>query len=226
MSPFSYKSVLMTAFLGVSIVAGLAHARTTRDGSTPGGSSMASAQNPTHRAHCFTTQRRLVQALRDYRERFGIVRTDLGSRDLFQTLLEEGLLEEMPRDPGHGFGSWTHYRHRPAGIGVVCTVHGPAPEDYPRETRTCFTIQDVLSRAVAEYNAERGVERSDLGSLSFYKTLIREGYLQGLPQDPGHGGEQPWDSYRFRLDGNGVTCSRHGHPWSLVDSPSLENLRP
>lgn len=75
-------------------------------------------------------------------------------------------------------------------------------------TRACFANQKTIAGAVEMYNLDNNCRRTDIG-MQFMAELVKGGYLQCVPDDPGLG-PNSGSNYFFAEDGNGIGCRLHG----------------
>jgi competence protein ComGC len=75
-------------------------------------------------------------------------------------------------------------------------------------TRACFANQKTIAGAVEMYNLDSNCCRTDIG-MQFLAELVKGGYLQSVPVDPGLG-PNSGSNYYFTEDGNGIACRIHG----------------
>ncbi len=75
-------------------------------------------------------------------------------------------------------------------------------------TRACFANQKTIAGAVEMYNLDNNCRRTDIG-MQFMAELVKGGYLQCVPNDPGLG-PNSGSNYFFTEDGNGIGCRLHG----------------
>ncbi len=73
---------------------------------------------------CFRVQRSLARAITRYNRSQNTRVTEI-SRDLIKQLIRRRYLRRLPRDPGQGRRTWTHYGVTGTGAGIICSVHGP-----------------------------------------------------------------------------------------------------
>ena len=75
-------------------------------------------------------------------------------------------------------------------------------------TRACYANQKTVVGAMEMYNLDKNTKRGQLDG-QFFNSLKSGGYLQSVPQDPGHGVGSS-GHYHECDDGNGITCTIHG----------------
>jgi hypothetical protein len=76
------------------------------------------------------------------------------------------------------------------------------------DTRACYANQKTIAGAVEMYNLDKTTRRTDVDT-PFLQELVKGGYLQGVPTDPG-----PYvpikNTYRYDAGTKDITCTVHG----------------
>ncbi|MBI3892265.1 MAG: hypothetical protein HY303_12150 [Candidatus Wallbacteria bacterium] len=75
----------------------------------------------------------------------------------------------------------------------------------------CFKVQRLIGRAYQAYCQEAKSPRRDIGTFAFFSALVKNGFLDQMPTDPGFEGDS-YAHFRHRRSGNGITCYHHGDP--------------
>ena len=97
-------------------------------------------------------------------------------------------------------------------IGVLAAIAVP---NFKRareraNTRACYANQKTIAGALEMYNLDKNTDVKALDP-AFLGSLVTDGYLQSVPNDPGQGGgTASSDHYTWINDGNGIKCVAHG----------------
>ena len=77
-----------------------------------------------------------------------------------------------------------------------------------KETESCFANQLAIQGAIEMYCLDYGISVEKL-TATFCEKLVKEGYIQGLPDDPGQG-SNTFTNYCMDEAGK-IFCSVHGN---------------
>jgi competence protein ComGC len=84
------------------------------------------------------------------------------------------------------------------------------------EIRQCYAIQRRLLAAVEAFEVDTGQPVGEL--TAFLPRLVQEGYLPGLPSDPGDDGPASFSHFGQSTRGT-IYCWVHGSPWACGPRP-------
>lgn len=161
-------------------------------------------------SQCFKLQREIARAYNAYSLEARKPRRDVGTWRFFQALVQSGLLERVPLDPGYGGDSYGHFRSRRSGNGITCYQHGDPESASSTDKERCFAVQKQLADAIDSWTRDHGLPASrDIGTRRFFGRLVEAGLLAAIPRDPGQATDS-FKNFRQSAAGAGIECVAHG----------------